>query len=65
VGTEFQLAGLAAGQCAQSWNLECSDHVERVGRAYVGAGGQVILMNSLGANRAQLAHRGFGSAVAR
>jgi 5-methyltetrahydrofolate--homocysteine methyltransferase len=59
-GTQLQLMGLPVGQCAELWNLEHPDRVERVGRAYVEAGSQVILTNSLGANRVQLTRRGLG-----
>ena len=59
-GTQLQLMGLPVGDCAERWNLDHPDRVERVGRAYVEAGSQVILTNSLGANRVRLAYRNLG-----
>jgi len=63
-GTQLQLAGLGLGECPEAWNLEHPDRVEAVGRAYVEAGSQVILTNSLCANRIQLDRHGLADRVA-
>ncbi len=63
-GTQLQLAGLAIGECPEAWNLDHPDRVERVGRAYVEAGSQVILTNTLCANRIQLGRHGLADRVA-
>jgi 5-methyltetrahydrofolate--homocysteine methyltransferase len=62
-GTQLQLAGLGPGQCPEEWNLSRPDRVERVARSYADAGSQVILTNTLGANRLQLCHQGLGDRV--
>jgi 5-methyltetrahydrofolate--homocysteine methyltransferase len=63
-GTELQLLGLALGECTDAWNLSHPERVESVARAYVEVGSEVILTNTLGANRRQLARHGLGDQVA-
>ncbi|MBN2191926.1 MAG: homocysteine S-methyltransferase family protein [Polyangiaceae bacterium] len=63
-GTELQLAGLGAGDCTDAWNVQHPDRVEVVARAYVDAGSHVILTNTFGANRLQLARHGLAREVA-
>jgi 5-methyltetrahydrofolate--homocysteine methyltransferase len=46
-GTQLQAQGLPIGACPEAWNLRHPDRVEAVGRAYVAAGSQVILTNTL------------------
>ena len=58
-GTEFQVRGLAAGECPDHWNLTHPDLVEEVARAYVEAGSQVILTNTFRANRISLQAHGL------
>jgi 5-methyltetrahydrofolate--homocysteine methyltransferase len=53
-GTELQARGLALGDFPDAWNLTHPDRVGDVARAYVGAGSQVILTNTFGANRIRL-----------
>ena len=62
-GTQLQLAGLGPHEASDAWNLSHPSEVEQVGRAYVEAGSQVILTNTLGANRIQLAHRALDDQV--
>jgi len=59
-GTQLYARGLAPGDVPDSWNLTHPDRVEEVGRAYVEAGSQVILTNTLLASRLMLA--GYGLA---
>jgi 5-methyltetrahydrofolate--homocysteine methyltransferase len=59
-GTELHARGLNSGDCPDAWNLSHPDRVAEVASAYVGAGSQVILTNTFGANRPRLA--GFGLA---
>ena len=63
-GTQLQLAGLTIGECPEAWNLDHPDRVQDVGRAYVEAGSQVILTNTLGANRIQLSRHELADRVA-
>jgi methionine synthase I (cobalamin-dependent) len=58
-GTEMQKRGLAAGECADRWNLLHPERVADVARCYVTAGSQVILTNTFRANRVALAEYGL------
>jgi methionine synthase I (cobalamin-dependent) len=58
-GTQLYARGLDPGDVPDSWNLSHPDRVEEVGRAYVEAGSQVILTNTLRANRVTLAAYGL------
>jgi methionine synthase I (cobalamin-dependent) len=55
---------LDPGDVPDSWNLSHPDRVEEVGRAYVEAGSQVILTNTLRANRVTLATYGLAEKTA-
>jgi len=55
-GTQLQSFGLSGGACPDQWNLSHPELVERVPRAYVDAGSQVVLTNTFRANRIALAH---------
>jgi 5-methyltetrahydrofolate--homocysteine methyltransferase len=57
-GTELQKRRPAAGTCPELLNAADSAAVEAVARSYVEAGSDVILTNSLGANRFVLAAHG-------
>ena len=50
MGTELQNAGLPAGIAPEEWNLIRSDEVEKVHRAYLEAGSDIILANTFGIN---------------
>lgn len=57
-GTQLQACGLQAGDCPDVWNLSHPESVEKVARAYVEAGSQIILTNTFGASRISLSrHR--------
>ena len=58
-GTQLYPRGLDPGDVPDSWNLSHPDRVEEVGAAYVEAGSQVILTNTLRANRITLATYGL------
>ena len=58
-GTELQKLGLLAGRCPEVLNAEDPAAVEAVARSYVEAGSDVIMTNSLGANRFVLAAYGL------
>jgi 5-methyltetrahydrofolate--homocysteine methyltransferase len=64
MGTMLQAAGLPAGDAPERWNLEHPDKVADVQRAYVEAGAEMVLTNTLGAFRLALRHIGFESRVA-
>ena len=71
-GTELQNKGLAAGGCPELMNAENPEVVRTIARSFVEAGSDVIMTNTLGANRFMLkAYKGrhgtaaIGSARAR
>jgi len=64
MGTQLDLRGLPAGAPPESWNLEHPDAVADVTRAYVEAGAQVVLTNTLGATRWKLARVGLADRTA-
>lgn len=55
--------GLAAGACADAWNLSHPDRVEAVARSYVEAGSRIILTNTFQANAVSLAEHGLAGRV--
>lgn len=57
-GTQLQARGLPIGACPDLWNLNHSERVAEVARAYVAAGSQIILTNTFGSNRYVLARHG-------
>lgn len=50
MGTELQNAGLPAGTAPEEWNLTRPEEVEKVHRAYLSAGADIILANTFGVN---------------
>jgi 5-methyltetrahydrofolate--homocysteine methyltransferase len=60
MGTQLSMRGLPAGACPDSWNADNPEAVEAVGRAYVQAGAEVILSNTLNCSRFGLAHWDLG-----
>ncbi len=62
-GTQLQERGLPVGAPPDEWNLSHPELVREVAAAYVGAGSRVILTNSFGANRINLARHGLGKKV--
>ena len=63
-GTELQALGLEPGACPDAWNLDHAERVEAVARRYVGAGSQIILTNTFGANRIGLSRHGLTAQAA-
>ncbi len=63
-GTQLQALGLPVGACPDAWNLSNPDKVEQVARAYVAAGSRIILTNTFGANRLNLARHGLAGQTA-
>ena len=57
-GTMYQQQGLRPGELPEMLNLKRPEMVERVARAYVEAGSQVICTNTFGVNRRKLAGSG-------
>lgn len=57
-GTMYQQSGLKPGQLPELLNVENPALVERVARAYVEAGSQMICANTFGVNRRKLAGTG-------
>lgn len=64
MGTMLQAAGLPVGDAPERWNLEHPDRVTAVHRAYVEAGAEMVLTNTLGAFRLALRRMGWESRVA-
>jgi len=54
-GTQLQKRGLQPGEAPDPWNLDRPDPVREVAAAYVAAGSNIILTNTFGASRIQLA----------
>jgi len=64
MGTALAARGLPAGTPPEAWNLERPDVVADVTRAYVEAGAQIVLTNTLGGTRWKLARAGLADATA-
>jgi len=58
-GTELAKLGMKPGEVAERWNLDHPDRVEKVARAYVRAGADILLTNTFGANAFKLAKVGL------
>ncbi|MEG1754735.1 MAG: homocysteine S-methyltransferase family protein [Clostridia bacterium] len=50
MGTMLQSLGLPAGSAPDAWNIDNPEAVERVHRAYLDAGAQMIVTNTFGTN---------------
>ena len=64
MGTQLQLAGLEPGGCGEAWNLDRSDRVLAIQRAYVEAGSDCLITNTFGASRIMLERHGRGGDTA-
>src|SRR5215510_5969757 len=53
-GTNLFDAGLAAGDAPELWNIEHTDRIERLHRAMIAAGADIILTNTFGGSRYRL-----------
>ena len=51
MGTLLQAKGLKPGESPEDWNVERSDDIIEIHRAYAEAGAQVLYANTFGANR--------------
>lgn len=54
MGTQLQAAGLAPGECPETWNLLHPERVQGVHARYLAAGCDVVTTNTFGANRLRL-----------
>jgi 5-methyltetrahydrofolate--homocysteine methyltransferase len=63
-GTQLQERGLGPDELPDFWNLSHPERVERVARAYVEAGSEIILTNTFRANRLVVSERDPGADVA-
>jgi homocysteine S-methyltransferase len=63
MGTSLIEGGAPVGACFEALNLEDPARVERVHAGFVGAGANLILTNTFGANRFRLATFGLGDEV--
>jgi methionine synthase I (cobalamin-dependent) len=64
MGTSLFARGLETGGSPELWNLEHPDRVRAVHQGFVGAGSDLLLTNSFGANRRRLALHGAEQRVA-
>jgi methionine synthase I (cobalamin-dependent) len=53
-GTNMMGMGLPAGQAPDLWNLDRPENVMRLHEGFIGAGADIILTNTFGANRCRL-----------
>ncbi|MBQ4465901.1 MAG: homocysteine S-methyltransferase family protein, partial [Oscillospiraceae bacterium] len=58
MGTMLQAKGLPLGGIPEVWNLEHSDDITAIHRAYVEAGSDVVYANTFGCNRLKMARTG-------
>ncbi|HJN50518.1 MAG: homocysteine S-methyltransferase family protein [Pseudomonadales bacterium] len=63
MGTELQAAGLKPGECGDHWNVAHPNKVEKIQRAYVDAGSDILITNTFGACRLMLARHGYADYV--
>ena len=59
MGTQLQRAGICEGECYEEWNLTRPDVVVGIHQAYVQAGAEVLLTNTLQANVPSLSRHGL------
>jgi len=64
MGTQLDARGLQPGECNMSWNVLHPEKVKEVHSAYIEAGAEAILTNSLLGNRWCLERYGLGEKVA-
>ena len=62
-GTYLQAHGLEPGGCPEEFNLSHPEVVRGMAQAYFGAGSEIVLTNSFGANRFMLGKYGHGDKV--
>ena len=62
-GTYLQAHGLEPGGCPEEFNLSHPEVVRGMAQAYFGAGSEMVLTNSFGANRFMLGKYGHGDKV--
>lgn len=58
MGTNLFALGLETGESPELWNVDQPDRVAAVHRSFVGAGSDIILTNTFGANRYRLSLHG-------
>lgn len=63
MGTMLHAAGLPAGIPPEAWNRDNPDAVRAVHAAYIAAGADIVLTNTLGGMRLKLERHGLGAEV--
>jgi 5-methyltetrahydrofolate--homocysteine methyltransferase len=63
MGTMLMEAGLKEGACPEKWNVTYPERVKKVHRLYIQAGSHLILTNTFGGSRYQLAMHDSGDQV--
>lgn len=63
MGTMLFSLGLKNGESPELWNVDQTDKVRSVHRAYIEAGAQVVLTNTFGCNRLRLGMHNLGNRV--
>lgn len=59
MGTLLQERGLGSGELPEIWNIEHTEELVEIHRAYVEAGSDIILTNTFGANRIKFHHEEY------
>ncbi|SHI84466.1 homocysteine S-methyltransferase family protein [Lutispora thermophila] len=59
MGTMLQACGMKAGELSERYNIEKPEVIEKIHRAYIDAGADVITTNTFGANRYKLNDTGL------
>ena len=63
MGTQLQAEGLESGDCGDYWNLSHPGKVEKIHAAYVAAGTDILITNTFGGCRLNLARHGHEGEV--
>ncbi len=58
MGTQLIEAGMQPGECSEAWNLEHPDKILAIQESYIEAGAEIVITNTFGGNRWNLARHG-------
>ncbi len=63
MGTQLQAAGLELGGCGEHWNLTHPDRVLAIHKSYIEAGSDILITQTFGASKINLARHGLGDSA--